>query len=302
MGEERRAILRKMIFEDKKIVKAVGAHNGLSAKLVEKNGFDAIWASGFEISTSHAKPDANILTMSHFLEATRQIIESTSIPVIADCDSGFGDHNNVANLVREYEKIGVSAICIEDKTFPKINSFINKKQHLISIKEFCAKIVAAKKARKDNNLLIIARVESLIIGETVESALERARAYCAAGADLILIHSKSEDCEEIMEFSSKWISSVPLVIVPTTYKNITLDQIKGASNIRVVIYANQALRAGIKAIDSFLQILNQTESLESIDEYLSPMSHLFEIQGVNEMLMKEKKILAEVEGIYNVRV
>ena len=121
--------LRK-ILKDKKFLRIVGAHSGMTAKLVEKNGFDGVWSSGLEISTSHAVPDANILTMTDFLNASSEMANSVSIPVISDCDTGFGNSNNVIHMVKKFETAGISAVCIEDKKFPKVNSFVTGRQEL----------------------------------------------------------------------------------------------------------------------------------------------------------------------------
>ena len=128
------------LFNSNELIRVMGAHNALGAKLVEKSGFDAVWASGLEISTSYALPDANILTMTDFFNAASSMNEAVNIPVIADCDTGFGNSNNVIHLVRKYEAAGIAAVCIEDKLFPKVNSFIPGRQELTSIAEFVGKI------------------------------------------------------------------------------------------------------------------------------------------------------------------
>ena len=115
------------------LIRIVGAHNGLTAKLVEEAGFEGVWSSGFEISTSHAVPDANILTMTDFLNAATEMAHTVSIPVVADCDTGYGNSNNVMHMVKMFECAGVAAVCIEDKKFPKVNSFISGRQELAPI-------------------------------------------------------------------------------------------------------------------------------------------------------------------------
>lgn len=283
-----RIALRNKLKTDQ-VLQIMGAHNGLGAKLIEKHGFDGIWASGFEISASHAKPDANILTMTEFLEAAKQIAESSSLPVIADCDTGFGDINNVVRMVKEYERVGVSAVCMEDKIFPKTNSFISGRQKLEDIDTFSRKIYAAQNVKLDPNFMVIARIESLIAGEGMDKALERAHAYQAAGADMILIHSKKKTPEEIYEFSHKWDSKTPVVIVPTTYPDITIDEI-AKNKINMVIYANQALRAAVKAMETVLKDLKQSGSLMNMEPQLTSMNELFELQGMNDMILFEEKV------------
>ena len=171
----------------KQFVKVCGAFDVMSAKLAEMNGFDAIWASGFGISSARALPDAGIITMTELLDAVTFMSEACSIPVIADCDTGYGGPNNVAHLVKKFENAGICGICIEDKTFPKENSlFKDGKQDMLSKRDFVAKIVAAKNAKRNDDFVIIGRVEALIADLGVEEALNRANAYEKAGADIFL--------------------------------------------------------------------------------------------------------------------
>ena len=149
--------------ESNPILKVGGAFDAMSAKLVENSGFDAIWAGSFGISATHALPDASILTMTEFLNVASNMEDACDIPIIADCDTGFGGPSNVSHMVKKYEKAGVAAVCIEDKTFPKQNSFLeNSKQELLPEKEFVAKIIAAKEAKENSNFMIIGRTEALI--------------------------------------------------------------------------------------------------------------------------------------------
>ena len=147
----------------KPLLKVGGAFDAMSAKLVEVTGFDAVWAGSFAISATHALPDASILTMTEFLNITSNMVDACNIPVIADCDTGFGGPNNVSHMVKKYEKAGIAAVCIEDQVFPKQNSLLqNTKHELLSEKDFVAKIIAAKEAKENENFMIIARTEALI--------------------------------------------------------------------------------------------------------------------------------------------
>jgi len=283
------------LFAREGVIRIVGAHDGLTAKLVEQNGFDGVWASGFEISASHAVPDANILTMTQFLEAASIMNDAVSIPVIADCDTGFGNSNNVIHLVRKYEAAGIAAITIEDKQFPKVNSYIQGRQELAPITEFTGKIQAAKNAQKSPDFMFIARVEALIAGWGREEALRRAHAYAEAGADAILIHSKAETPDEILNFAREWDFSAPLVIVPTTYPALTLEEIK-ESGIKMAIYANQGLRAEVKAINEVFSEIKKSGRLDTINSRIVPMSTIFELQGMNQMKENEKIYLHSDSG------
>lgn len=155
----------------------VGAHNGLTARLAERAGFEAVWASGFEISASYALPDASILTMTQLLEAADAMNAATLLPVIADCDTGFGGPLHVAHTVRSYERRGIAGICIEDKLFPKLNSFAACAQELVPIEEFGRKVTAGKVAQTTDEFLLIARTEALVVGLSLDEALSRADAY-----------------------------------------------------------------------------------------------------------------------------
>ena len=292
--------LRELMKKEEGLIRLVGAHNGLTAKLVEKHGFEGVWASGFEISASHASPDANILTMSDSLAAAIDMVDSVSIPVVADCDTGFGNSNNVIRMVKKYEAAGIAAVCIEDKLFPKVNSYIPGRQELASIPEFVGKIMAGKNAQKTQDFMIFARVEALIAGWGMEEAIKRAKAYVDAGADAILIHSKQKTPDEIIEFVKIWknYKQKPLIIVPTSYPSFSEEEIKKLG-IKMVIYANQGLRAAVKNINDILSHINKY-GISGIDDRIAPMSEIFELQGMPEMKEDEKKYLRTGKG--NVKV
>jgi len=281
--------LKKMM-ETKPIVKVGGAYDALSAKLVETSGFDAIWAGSFAISATHALPDASILTMTDFLRVAENMVDACNIPVIADCDTGFGGPPNVSHAVKKYEKAGIAGISIEDKIFPKQNSLLeNSRQDLLSEKEFVAKILAAKEAKKETSFLIIARTEALIAEKGMTEALKRAKAYEDAGADAILIHSKKNTPNEIFEFSEKWDGEIPLVVVPTSYPSVkTSDLI--SHRIKMVIFANQSLRVAHNAISKLLKEMILKDSLEEIKIDMSSMDDIFKLQEMYKINEQEKMI------------
>ncbi len=283
--------LRKL-FERPGVVRFVGAHNPLGARLIERAGFEGVWASGLEISASFALPDANIVSMSQFLEAARQMNEAVSLPVVSDCDTGYGNANNVMYMVRMFESAGIAGVSIEDKKFPKDNSLLEGgRQNLASISEFQGKVRAAKDAQKDKDFMVISRVEALIAGWGMEEALKRAHAYVDAGTDAILIHSKKNTPEEIVEFTRHWRGRAPLVVVPTNYPMITCKELK-ALGIKMTIYANHGLRSAVKAMEEVLQEIKKAGCISTIQERIVPMNHIFELQGTLEMKAKEKKYLA----------
>ena len=262
-------------FADKPILKVGGAFDAMSAKLVEIHGFDAVWAGSFAISATHALPDASILTMTEFLGVAANMVEACKIPVIADCDTGFGGPSNVSHMVKKYENAGIAGVSIEDKTFPKQNSLLeNGKHKLLSEKDFVAKIIAARDTKQDQNFMIIARTESLIAGLGVDEAIKRAMAYENAGADAILIHSKSDTPKEIFGFADLWKGKVPLIVVPTSYPTVSLDELI-SHKIKMVIYANQSLRAAHAAMSELLGEIKKSNRLSDIKENMSSIEDIF---------------------------
>lgn len=289
-SEKARQFKEKIGSQD--LILAVGARDALEAKLIERAGFDAIWSSGFAISASYGVPDSSLITMKQFLDVARSIYEAVDIPIIADCDTGFGNAINVIYTVKLYEAAGAAAICIEDKKFPKDTSLLaGGRQELLPAEEFTGKIKAAVDTRKSEDLSIIARTEALIAGWGLDEALDRAHRYEEAGADLILIHSKSKTPDEIVEFTRRWEGSIPLVIVPTNYPSLTEQAVKELKKIKVVIYANQVLRAAVKAQEELLAEISRAGGIHTLDSMMAPVTHIFELQGVPQMKENEKKYL-----------
>jgi phosphoenolpyruvate phosphomutase len=277
-------------FEKNSIVKVAGAFDALSAKLVELSDFDAVWAGSFAISATHALPDASILTMTEFLSVASSMADACSIPIIADCDTGFGGPSNVHHMVKKYEGAGIAAVCIEDKIFPKQNSLLeNGKQELLPEKDFVAKIIAAKNAKINDDFMIIARIEALIAGLGLDEAKKRASAYEKAGADAILIHSKKDSPDEIFEFCDSWNGDIPIVVVPTSYPTVTTDELI-QHKIKMVIYANQSLRAAHFAMVDHLKQLSKAKSLSEIDTELSSMNEIFHLQEMYKIKKQENDI------------
>ena len=282
------------LFARQGVIRLVGAHDGLGARLIELNGFDGVWASGLEISASHTVPDANILTMTQYLEAATTMNDAVSIPVVADCDTGYGNSNNVMHMVRKYEAAGIAAVSIEDKKFPKVNSYIPGRQELAPVAEFVGKVLAAKNAQQSDDFMVIARTEALIAGWGQEEALRRAHAYVDAGADAILIHSKANTPDEVVTLAEAWDFSAPLIIVPTTYPMLTIED-SDRLGIKMVIYANQGLRASIRAMDEVLSEIRQAGRLDAVEDRIVPMSTVFELQGMTRMRQEEKIYLRSGE-------
>jgi len=280
---------------ENQFVKVCGAFDVMSAKLAEMNGFDAIWASGFGISSSRALPDAGIITMTELLDAVTFMAEACNIPVIADCDTGYGGPNNVAHLVKKFEKAGIGGICIEDKTFPKQNSlFKDGKQILISKRDFVAKLVAAKNAKTNSDFVIIGRVEALIADLGVEEALHRATAYEKAGADIIFVHSRKESPNEIFEFLKRWEGKIPIMIIPTAFPTVTMDEIK-SYGVRMVVFAHQTTLAAFAAVSDIVKQLSKINSLSELNTKMASMEDLFKLQGMQKITDHESFVEEEIK-------
>ena len=286
------------LFKKPGLIRLVGAHNGLIARLVEKAGFEAVWASSLEVSASHAVPHANILTMTDYLDAAVDMNDAVLIPVIVDVDQGYGNSINVIRMIQKFEAAGIAGVIMEDKKFPKQNSLLaGGKQELASIAEFSGKIMAAKNTQKDPDFMVIARVEALIAGWGHDEAIRRAKAYVKAGADAVMIHSKQSDPTEVIKFVDVWDEEVPIVIVPTNYYTLTEEKIKNHPKIKMVIYANHVIRSGVTAIKETLREISEQGGIHTISEKLIPVKELFELQGTFEMKEHEKQFVKDKEPI-----
>ncbi|MGO3890608.1 MAG: phosphonopyruvate hydrolase [Paenalcaligenes sp.] len=271
---------------------AMAAHNPLAAVLAEEAGFDAIWGSGFELSASFAVPDANILSMGQHLDMMRAIAQRTSIPLIADIDTGFGNAINVSYVVPQYEAAGASAIVMEDKSFPKDTSLRSDgRQELVRIDEFQGKIAAACAARTDTDFVVVGRVEALIAGLGQAEALRRAEAYAEAGADAILIHSKQKTPDEIVAFIEGWSGAVPLVLVPTAYPQLTEQAIRDLQKVGIVIYGNHAIRAAVLAMRSVFAQIRADGGIQNVNAQLPTVKDILDLQGDAAMRKLESEFL-----------
>lgn len=274
------------------LMHAMSAHNPLSAKLAAEAGFDAIWGSGFELSASHAVPDANILSAGLHLEMMRAIAAVVDVPVIADIDTGFGNAINVAYVVPQYEAAGVSAVVMEDKTFPKDTSLrADGRQELVRVAEFQGKIEAACAARRDPDFCVIARTEALIAGLGQAEALARAAAYEAAGADAILIHSKQTTPDEVLAFIAAWSGRVPLVLVPTAYPQLREADIQALGKVGLVIYGNHAIRAAVGAMREVFARIRNDGGIHGVDAGLPTVRDIIDLQGDADMRELERRYL-----------
>jgi phosphoenolpyruvate phosphomutase len=294
-ADAKRRKLREGLAGGRSVV-AVGAHDALTAKLIEKYGFDAVWVSGLGVATmAHAMPDVNLTTMSETLAAAQRIDSATELPVIADCDNGFGGLGNVVRTLVEYERAGISGISIEDNLFPKRNSLLgpDTKRELIPAAEQARRLRAAKRAQNTDDFVLIARVESLIAGHGVEDACERADAYVDAGADAILIHSRDKTLAEIEGFLASWkgLGSVPLVAVPTLFPSFSSKDLYD-KGFNLVILANQPMRAAVGAIEDTLEKLAVAGRASDVDDGIVPVNHIFELVDTAAAIALEDEVPA----------
>jgi phosphoenolpyruvate phosphomutase len=273
---QRRSSLR-LLLQSAPVTRVIGVHDGLSAILAERAGFEALWVSGLCVSTSRGVADAGLLTMSEFHDAAVGVRRATSLPVIADVDAGFGDVNVIKRMIVLYESAGINAVCIEDKQYPKRNSFVEDGHVLETPVEFCRKIAAAKSAQAGTDFMVIARLESLIAGTDMDDAVHRAAAYAEAGADALLIHSKRPTPHEIEQFCAHMRETkyrLPILAVPTTYC-ATSSRALAAMGVSAVIYANQAMRASVSAMVQMLNDLSREDSTVALEERITPVKELF---------------------------
>jgi len=270
--------LRRLI-NAKPIVRILEAHNGLTGLIVEKTciekdgkkiEFDGIWESSLTDSTAKGKPDTELVDFSSRFSTIEEILEVTTKPIIVDGDTG-GRIDHFKFRVKTLERLGVSAIIIEDKIGDKRNSLFGTTvpQQQDSIEHFSKKIEEGKKSQVTADFMIIARVESLILKQGMEDALKRSKAYIEAGADGIMIHSKEKDGNEIMEFCSefqKFNTRVPLIVVPSTYAHMTESELQDLG-VNVIIYANHLLRSAYPSMVATAQsILENSRAKEASDE------------------------------------
>lgn len=273
-------------------IKIVGAHDALSAKLIERAGFDGVWASGFAISASlKCIPDASFIDSSEQLGVERRMAEAIDIPIIADCDTGYGNALNVMRTVNDRERAGIAAICIEDNVYPKRCSFYaGVRRELIPIDEHCGKIKAAKATQINQDFMIIARTEALIAGWGKEEALMRAEAYAEAGADAVLIHSKSKTFDELKSVYKAFSGRVPIVVVPTIFDQTTAAEMEDAG-VKIIIYANQPVRAAIRSMRETLELIKKDTRPGAANDRIVTLPEVYEIVGVPQMEKDEKAFL-----------
>jgi phosphoenolpyruvate phosphomutase len=290
-GATRSAKLRQMLLSDQ-LEFLMEAHNGLSARIVREAGFSGIWASGLSISAQLGVRDNNEASWTQVVDVLEFMADASDLPILLDGDTGYGNFNNMRRLVRKLEQRGIAGVCIEDKQFPKTNSFLNgERQPLAEVAEFAGKIAAGKDTQHDPNFSIVARVEALIAGWGMDEALRRAEAYRLAGADAILIHSKLSKPDEIVTFAREWAGRGPLVIVPTRYYS-TPTNVFRLAGISLVIWANHMVRSATSAMQSVAKEIFASQTLVNIEDRIVPVDEIFRLQDADEYCAAERLYLS----------
>ncbi|SCB49476.1 phosphoenolpyruvate mutase [Rhizobium multihospitium] len=265
------------------------AHDALSARIAEEAGFKGLWASGLSIASTLGFRDSNEASWTQVVEAVGRIADVTSIPILVDGDTGFGNFNNARIVARKLVQAGAAGVCLEDKVFPKMNSFVGDRHPLADIQEYCGRLKAVKDTC-GHDLVVVARLESFIGGHGLEDALERAHSYARAGADAILVHSRKSDPSEILSFCGQWDNSRPIIIVPTKYSTTPTDVFRKA-NISTVIWANHNMRAAVSAMKSVCNRIIQEQSVAGIEEEIASVGEIFELLDYQELDSAEQKYL-----------
>tara|TARA_B100001093_G_scaffold299276_1_gene285368 strand:+ start:2113 stop:3420 length:1308 start_codon:yes stop_codon:yes gene_type:complete len=267
------------------------AHNGMSAKIVEKAGFKAIWGSGLCLSASLGVRDSNEASWSQVLDQLEYMADSTNIPILVDGDQGFGNFNNARIFCRKLEQRGIAGVCFEDKLFPKKNSFVEVEggQKLADINEFSGKIRACKEFQINPYFVVVARLEAFIAGKGLEEALKRAYAYHKAGADAILVHSKIKTSKDIDDFMEKWDNRCPIIIVPTTYASNTATQHFRNIGVKNIIWANHNMRASIKAIEETSKLIYKNENINCVEPNIVTVKDIFNYTETPQLKIDEKE-------------
>lgn len=267
------------------------AHNGLSAKIVEAAGFSGIWGSGLSIATALGVRDSNEASWTQVLEIIEFMSDVTSIPILLDADTGYGDFNNVRRLVSKLEQRNIAAMCIEDKLYPKKNSLLpGAPQPLAEIGEFTGKIKAAKDTQRDPYFSVVARTEAFIAGRGLEEALERAGIYAEAGADAIVVHSRQRTPAEIFAFMELWDGRCPVIIIPTKYFDTPAAEFASAK-VSLVIWANHLMRACVAAMEETAGRIRAGCSVAPLEAEIASVEHIFAMYDYDE--------LSHAENIYN---
>lgn len=288
-GSSLAELLRAQVCCSRELSFLMEAHDGLSAAIAKRAGFNGLWASGLSIASSLGYRDASEGSWSQLVDVVERIVDSSQLPVLVDGDGGFGNFNNARLLARKLYQRGAAGVALEDSCFPKMNSFIGDLHPLADIDEFSGRLRAVKDTVAQD-FVLVARIEALIGGHGMEEAISRAHAYAEAGADAILIHSRKTAADEILVFVRAWQNRLPVVIVPTRYYRTPVSAYRKA-RISTVIWANHSMRAAIAAMRQACGRIFAEENTASIEPNIATLDELFELFEYNELANAEARYL-----------
>jgi phosphoenolpyruvate phosphomutase len=287
--------LRELL-QSPRVEQILEAHNSLSATIVEEAGIRGLWASSLTLSCAAGLRDNSELTMSEVLDVLESMTARANIPILFDGDTGYGQFSHFQQLVRKLCLRRVGGVCIEDKVFPKTNSFLrSESQALAPVEEFAGKLRAGKDAQTDPDFVVMARTEALIVGLDTAAAIDRAERYVEAGADAILIHSKQRTFGQVQDFMSKWGGRAPVVCVPTTYYSTPMEAFSQAG-VSLVIWANHMLRAGIGAMQNVANEIGEKGTARDLEDAIAPVKEVFRLQDADGLLAGEKAYLQQTSS------
>ena len=283
--------IKELLSNKSRVNLICGASNAMIAKLAENAGFDGVWLSSFEMHAWNRLPDASILNVADYADAINKISDRINIPILVDSDEGGPSAINTIRMAREYSKAGAWGMCIEDNPSPKRCSFYGMKKEMEEIPKMVGKIRAAIEKNNKEGFAVIARTESLIQGRGIDVAMERARAYTDAGCDGFLIHNKNKTPEQVIEFCNRYHKeglTTPLVIVPTTYNQMTVEQMRDCG-VSLAIYANYSVRATVSALERMFAEVVGNGTLSAGNQYAVPMTKIFDLIAVDELQENQKR-------------
>jgi phosphoenolpyruvate phosphomutase len=296
MSSLRKTTALRRLIESPELTFVIEAHNGLSAKIATEAGFPALWASSLTLSAALGVRDNNEISWTQVAEQVELMCDATSVPILVDGDSGHGDFNIVRRFVAKLGQRGAAGICLEDKLFPKTNSFLRSEQQpLADADEFSGKLKAALDARPDDDFVVIARTEALIAGRGMAEALHRAEAYRKAGVHAVVIHSKSAKPDEVFAFMREWAGRLPVVLIPTKYHGTPAAAFR-ENHVSTVIWANQLLRGATTRIQELAAKIHREESIVAVEDGIAPMSEIFRLQGDAELAEAESRYQGGGQG------
>ena len=250
-----------------------GAHDALTARLVEEAGFDGVWAGSLELTVSHGVPDEGDLPLGEAVERVAEMTAAVRIPLLVDAGNGGADP---ARVVRELEAAGAAGIALEDKAYPRFNSLVDAPHRLRDAGAFCEVLGAALAERRSRAFAVVARVEALVAGEPVAAALARCEAYADAGADALIVHSRSADGADVLETLRGLRLGVPVGVIPTAYYRLGAARLRDAG-ASFAIYANHGLRAQVEAVRRVLRAIAETGSSEAVEPLIASVAEVMEL-------------------------